>query len=149
MFRFNFQRGCLLVMTLCALAAAARPLWVGIKLVRDPGKIGAFDITVPADDAPISADELNRAEELMYQIAAGDAPKEGFAKDKIESFARSGRKVLRAKAEIIRDRKEQELAYARSLVPRGRLLIGLGFALAVGWMLVVALIWRRIGPIPG
>ena len=145
--RFNFQRVCLLVMTLCALAAAARPVWVGLGLVREPGKIRVVDVSVPADDAPVTAEEMGRAEMVMYQVAGGDAPRDGFTKEKIATFARSMRKVLRVEAAVVRERQAKELAYARSLVPRGRMLIGLGIALAAGWLTVVSLFWRRVGPV--
>ncbi len=150
MFKINFQRGCLLVMTLCALAAAARPVWVGLGMVREPGRIRAMEIRpVPADDAPVSPAEMKEAEALALQVAGGDAPKEGFTKEKIASFARSLRKVSRARAEAIRDRQEKELAYANTFVPRGRMLIGLGIALAAGWLAAVSLFWRRVGPEAG
>ncbi|MGA2497292.1 MAG: hypothetical protein ABSH20_06105 [Tepidisphaeraceae bacterium] len=146
MFRFNFQRVCLLVMTLCALAAAGRPVWVGWGMVREPGRIREMDVGVPPDGAPVSDSEMDRAQAVMLQVAGGDAPKEGFTKEKVESFARSMRKVSRAREAAIRERQAKELAYARSFVPRGRMLIGLGIVLAAGWLAVVSLFWRRVGP---
>ncbi|MFI5379089.1 MAG: hypothetical protein ACHRHE_07330 [Tepidisphaerales bacterium] len=143
---FNFQRICLLVMTLCALAAAAKPLWVGLKLVREPAKIRVVEIwVIPPDDVPLSPAEMKDAE---AQLLIAGFRKEALTAANIESCARWVRKTKRAQEAALRERKEKELAYAESLASRGRSLIGLGIALAVGWMLVVALIWGRVGPIP-
>jgi hypothetical protein len=57
--------------------------------------------------------------------------------------------VTRAREAVLRDRRTQELAYAESLVPRGKTLIGIAIALAAGWMMVLGLIWRRVGPAAG
>ncbi len=143
--RINFQRVCLMMMTVCALGAAARPCWIGLNLLREPGRLRAISLpSAPAEEDPVSADEAGKAEVLMLQAAGAAAPTEGFPRQKIEEVAQALRKIAKAQEAAERRRLENELALAESQTPRGRKLIALGIALATGWMLAAGLIWRRL-----